>query len=323
MVLVHGGGGTAFADWVKLWNDRGYAAIAIDTCGSVPSKGYGEPTFDVHRPRNEFSGPACWEDSFSQTDLAPPDQWSYHAIADIILADSLLRSFPHVDPRRIGITGISWGGYLTALAAAVDSRFHFAVPVYGCGFLGEDSVWVPDFQKMGTIKASRWLGLWDPSRYLRNARMPMLWVAGTNDFAYPLDSLQKSYLLPQRLPALSIRMRMPHSQEEGAIPEEIHAFADQYSRSGIPLARVGKPGMQGSRAWVIYRSKVPIARAELTFTLDGGPWKEYAGRAVAANVQSNQSNVTATLPAGVRAFYFNLVDSRGLVISSLHTTLRP
>ena len=39
IVLVHGGGGTAFARWVKLWNDRGYAAIAMDTCGAVGGAG--------------------------------------------------------------------------------------------------------------------------------------------------------------------------------------------------------------------------------------------------------------------------------------------
>ena len=32
MLLVHGGGGTAFADWVRIWNARGYAALAMDTC---------------------------------------------------------------------------------------------------------------------------------------------------------------------------------------------------------------------------------------------------------------------------------------------------
>lgn len=31
VVLVHGGGGTAFARWVRWWNRRGYAAIAMDT----------------------------------------------------------------------------------------------------------------------------------------------------------------------------------------------------------------------------------------------------------------------------------------------------
>ena len=28
VVLIHGGGGTAFAEWVHLWARRGYAAIA-------------------------------------------------------------------------------------------------------------------------------------------------------------------------------------------------------------------------------------------------------------------------------------------------------
>ena len=36
MVLVHGGGGTAFDEWVRLWVKRGYAAIAMDTCGKIP-----------------------------------------------------------------------------------------------------------------------------------------------------------------------------------------------------------------------------------------------------------------------------------------------
>ena len=50
MVLVHGGGGTAEAEWVRIWNARGYAAISMDTCGCVPG---GEPGV---RPRHEFGG---------------------------------------------------------------------------------------------------------------------------------------------------------------------------------------------------------------------------------------------------------------------------
>jgi hypothetical protein len=79
----------------------------------------------------------------------------------------------------------------------VDSRFKLAVPVYGCGFLGENSAWLGDFEKMGTEKAAKWLGLWDPSVFLPRAEMPMLWITGPNDFAYPPDSWQKSYRLPK------------------------------------------------------------------------------------------------------------------------------
>ena len=36
-MLIHGGCGTVFADWVKMWNDMGYAAIAIGTEGKIPN----------------------------------------------------------------------------------------------------------------------------------------------------------------------------------------------------------------------------------------------------------------------------------------------
>lgn len=36
VLLVHGGGGTAYYQWVKEWNDRGYVAFAIDTEGHIP-----------------------------------------------------------------------------------------------------------------------------------------------------------------------------------------------------------------------------------------------------------------------------------------------
>ena len=65
--------------------------------------------------------------------------WSYHAVANVIRAVSLIRSFKAVDPSRVGITGISWGGYLTCIVAGLDERLAVAVPVYGCGFLHENS----------------------------------------------------------------------------------------------------------------------------------------------------------------------------------------
>jgi hypothetical protein len=36
VILVHGGAGTAFPQWVKIWNDKGYAAIAMDLEGRQP-----------------------------------------------------------------------------------------------------------------------------------------------------------------------------------------------------------------------------------------------------------------------------------------------
>lgn len=315
IVLVHGGLGTAFAEWVKFWNDKGYAAIAIDTCGSMPSRGVDEPQGLKDRPRHAFAGPPCWDASFEQVQWPVHDQWTYHAVADIMLANSLLRSFAEVDPQRIGITGISWGGYLTAIASSVDPRFRFSIPVYGCGFRGDNPEWPAIASKIGQVNAQKWLNLWDPSVYLPQARMPFLWVDGSNDFFCPLNQLQKSYGLPSGPKYLSIRLRMTHSQEAGQAPPEILAFADQLLQGGVPLAAIQSHGQSAGRVWAKFRSARPIARAELVYTSDTGPWKGRTWSTEPAHVKSNKHMVDAIRHAGAAVFYFNIYDDRGRMVS--------
>jgi dienelactone hydrolase len=317
MVLVHGGGGTAFAGWVKRWNDRGYAAIAMDTCGAVPRGSYGK------WQRHDAGGPPGWG-GFSQIDEPTQDQWTYHAVADAVLAHSLLRSLPNVDASRIGLTGISWGGYLTCIIAGVDSRFRFAAPVYGCGFLGDNSAWLKNFEQMGKETAAKWLGLWDPSRYLSRAKMPMLWVTGTNDFAYPFDSLQKSYRLPRAPRTLCIRVRMPHGHgPAGEGPEEIRALADSILKKGKLLPRITGQSRKGDQLTVMFESRSPIAKAELNFTKDTGVWQKRNWETIPAMLNAAKRRATATVPADATVFYLNLADANGLVVSSEHIEAKP
>lgn len=313
MVLIHGGGGTAFDRWVKLWNSRGYAAIAMDLCGCVPVGSYGK------WQRHEQGGPSGWDASFGQLNDAVTDQWTYQAVTAVALAHSLIRSYPEVDVDRIGVTGISWGGYLTCIVAGVDSRFQFACPVYGCGFLGENSAWLPAFQKLGSEQAKLWLDQWDPSQYLGQAKMPMLWVNGTNDFAYPMDSWQKSYRLPKGDCQLCLRIRMPHGHgAAGENPEEIHVFANSLLRQGKSLARITDQGQTETEAWATYLSDVPIVKAELAFTRDSGTWKDRKWEHAPATIDASAGRFVASIPADVKVFYLNLFDDRQCVVSTRH-----
>lgn len=316
MVLIHGGGGTAFAEWVRLWNGRGYAAIAMDTCGATNGKpDPKQPLYQFEKPRHATGGPPGWG-GFDQIDQAPEDQWTYHAVSAAILAHSLVRSFPEVDPKRVGLTGISWGGYLTSIVASLDSRFRFAAPVYGCGFLGDDSFWVPTFAKMGAEKARRWFDLWDPSRYLARAHCPMLWVNGTNDFAYPLSSYQRSYRLPRGPRTLSIRVRMPHGHPPGMTPKEIHTFAESVLNKGLPLTRIRSSGVAGNEAWARFESKRLIVKAELNFTSQSGSWPHRRWETAAGGLENGRAS--APIPPSATAFYLNLVDDSGMVVSTEH-----
>lgn len=312
MVLIHGGGGTAFEEWVRLWVGRGYAAIAMDTCGQVPVGNYGQYVHD------EQGGPAGWG-GFAQTDEPRQDQWTYHAVADAILAHSLIRSLPEVDPERTGVTGISWGGYLTCIVAGVDRRFKFAAPIYGCGFY-RDTVFGGELAKLTPAQAERWMAWWDPSVYLGHADLPMLWVTGSNDFAYPLNALQLSYRVPPGGRTLCVRLRMPHAHGgAGENPEEIRVFADSILKTGTSLPTYTGAGGEGSKVWATYVSKVPVVKAELNYTRDTGPWQERKWEAIPAALK--EGRLTATLPEGSTVYYFNLYDERGCAVSTEHEAL--
>ncbi len=309
VVLVHGGGGTAFARWVRMWTKHGYAAIAMDTCGHIPS---GKAPKSV---ADEQGGPPGWG-GFDQVDEPVTDQWPYHAVMDVVLANSLLRSFPQVDADQIGINGISWGGYLTCIAVSLDHRWKFAIPVYGCGFLGEDSAWLGDFAKMGPEQSASWLANWDPSHYLPQDSTPTLWVDSTNDVNYPLEILAKSYVLP---PAPATRVTivgMKHSHTAGWAPPEIMAYADGICQRGSELVKITGAGRDGQRVWASFSSATPIDSAGLNYTTDAGNWAKRKWLDSPAEVDTADGKVSAVLPQGTTAFFMNLTDHRGLIVST-------
>ena len=313
MVLIHGGGGSAFDRWVKVWTERGYAAIAMDLCGCVPVGTYG------NWQRHEHGGPPGWDASFGQLETPIHDQWTWHAVSAAVLGHSLLRSDPRVDTDRIGVTGISWGGYTTCIVAGVDNRFQFAAPVYGCGFLGENSAWLPAFEKLGEEKAGLWLKQWDPSEFLGEAKMPFLWVNGTNDFAYPPDSWQKSYRLTKGPRTLCLRIRMPHGHGPvGENPAEIHHMANHILRGEPGLPKITEQGVTEQTLWATYDSSVPLTKAELCFTREGGKWQERKWEAAPADVDQDAQKVTATIPDDATVCYLNLFDNRDCAVSTEH-----
>ena len=122
---AHGGGGTAYPEWVRFWNKKGYAAIAMDLEGHLPGgKSHqleGDFPTGVGHPQ---AGPSRI-DWFGDRALPDEEQWFYHAVADVIRANSLLRSFPEINPEKIGLTGISWGG--TVASSVVGGRLAFCL----------------------------------------------------------------------------------------------------------------------------------------------------------------------------------------------------
>ena len=319
MVLVHGGGGSAFYRWVKFWNDQGYAAISMDLNGHVSGNTVGEEQHGHFK--HAWAGPeGCGGNAFiDAADHTLKDQWMYHAVAAVIRSHSFLRAQPGVDADHIGVTGVSWGGVVNCVVAAVDDRFTFAFPVYGCGSLYDDiSSWtqasyyvrgVP-FSPTGTANA-RWSAVSDPKHYLPEAKIPVLWLNGTNDRNFSLLSTARSYdqVPGEKHLALRVRLTHNHSATSEQAPE-IVAAADKYLRGGVAFpTMVTAAKIAGTTVSATYSDAagLPVASATLDYTCDNLPiWFSNTWQSVEATVDPATKTVSATLPAGVKYAYLSV-----------------
>jgi dienelactone hydrolase len=303
IVLVHGGGGTAFPEWALHWAKRGYVAIAMDLTVRSPkgllADGGPDPNDSTFRPFTEFEA---------------RELWTYHAVADVILANSLLRSLPEVDRNRIALTGISWGGYLTCIVAGIDHRFNAAAPVYGCGFLHEDSSWKePVLDKMAPDLRERWVRLFDPSNYLGGVRCPVLFLNGTNDVHYRPDSYRKSFQLVHAPKTLSVQIRLPHGHiwTFGIVD----AFIDSVLTGGPPLVKLGPMNVQMNQVVGRVNSPSRVAKAELYYTTSIGLWPDREWKSVPARLTGNR--IIADLPPyNSLVFYLAATDDRGNIVTA-------
>ncbi len=332
VVLIHGGGGTAFSEWVHLWAKRGYAAIAMDLSGRRPPSAVLDPETGAFqsdagfqkgsRKRLEKGGPEHGrEQKFDSIGGDISDDWAYHTVANVMRAHSLLRSFPEVDGNRTAVTGISWGGYSTCLVASHDDRFKAAVPVYGCGFLYEgESVQKPAIDELGE-RRKEWIDRWDPSNHLKQCRVPIFFVNGTHDVHYPLDSYQKSFDVVPGPKFIRIEPRMKHGHKPGWEPKEIGRFIDFYcvpNSKALPV--ISKMSIEDDRiVTATAKSATGIASAKLHYTTETGKRsaRKWQVMDAAYDKATNQLMSTESLPAEANTWFITVTDDQGSLISSV------
>ena len=309
IVLVHGGGGTAFADHVKWWNRHGFAAVAMDLYGL-------RPDLSRHwqqREHFENSGPSF--DFYWESYREPAaDQWFAQAGAQVMCAHSLLRAQPGVDPDRIGVVGVSWGGVLTCMVAGCDDRFAFAIAVYGCGGLaGSDGAFGRALAAMVPEQRDWVIREYDGVRHLRNAAMPIFFVNGTNDEHFPPDAWQRSRDAAGEKGRGYLEIRMVHGHQ-GAIQPMVLAFAESAVGRTAALPQVTAVDWDGGRLVADYRSALPLRKTELLYTRDSGAHARRNWIVVPAVVAGEK--ITAEIPDGTTAAILNLTDEAGRVVSS-------
>lgn len=271
VIIAHGGGGTAYADYVKMWNKRGYAAMAMDFYGKAPAPGV--PPSERQTVNDGFPDP------YGEPAKEPEEEWSYHVVSTIILAHSLIRSFPEINPDKTALVGTSWGGIHSCIAAGLDARFKAVVVIYGCGFLSEGDASISFHRKFKD--GAPW---WDPSRYLPQARMPFFWIAGTNDEDFSPDMRQRSIDITPGTSASVLVVGLGHSDEGQAYPP-VADMVDGVLQKEAKFPRFGRPRVEGGQARVTCETDRPPERADLCYTVDRGERARRAWQTIPARLE--------------------------------------
>jgi dipeptidyl aminopeptidase/acylaminoacyl peptidase len=138
---------------------------------------------------------------------------------DVVAGNEYLRQQPNVDPKRIGIWGGSYGGYLTALALARNSdRFCVGVDWHGVhDWSTDDNLPNPPvrYQTLDMQKERRIAWESSPDASIPKWRSPVLLVQGDDDHNVPFHQTVD----------LARRLELAHVPfSELVIPNEIHGF---------------------------------------------------------------------------------------------------
>lgn len=208
---VHGGPhamyGQTFFHEIQLLAAQGYVVLYTNPRGS---HGYGQTFVDACR--SDYGG-KDYTDLMSAVDYA-------------------LENYSYIDENRLGVTGGSYGGFMTNWIVGHTNRFKAAVTqrcisnwlsFYGVSDIGYFfTKW-----ELGKNLLEDPKKLWEfsPLKYVENIETPLLIVHGELDFRCPIEQGEQMYVALKHLKKETEFVRFPGSNHE-------------LSRSGKPKMRI-------------------------------------------------------------------------------------
>jgi dipeptidyl aminopeptidase/acylaminoacyl peptidase len=209
VVFIHGGPhmqfGPNFSHELQMYAAKSYAVLFINARGS-----------------------AGRDEAFT---TAVSGNWGVPDMPDQLAATEHIVALGGIDPDRIGITGGSYGGFMTNWILSHSDRYKVGVTDRSISNLismyGTDDISLVSFDpEMGT-PWENFERYWDmsPLKYVANIKVPLLIIHSENDFRCPMEQGEQLFIALKRLGRTTEFVRFQN---------ESHGL----SRGGAPKHRV-------------------------------------------------------------------------------------
>jgi dipeptidyl aminopeptidase/acylaminoacyl peptidase len=218
VLVIHGGPEGMFGvDWYHEFQVYAAKDLAVFFCNPRGSTGYGE--------------------KFERGEI---NNWGGMDYQDIMAGvDAALKQYPWVDANDLGVTGGSYGGYMTNWIVSHTNRFKAAVTLRSiANFVSDEGTRDGSYGHEEYFKGivfDDFEQYWDasPLKYVRNVRTPTLILHSDNDFRVPIEQGEQWFRALQHY----------------GVPSEIVFFP----RENHNLTRTGEPKhLVESLNWQLY-----------------------------------------------------------------------
>lgn len=210
VVEIHGGPHAMYANSYfhefQTLASNGFAVLFINPRGS---HGYGQQFVDA--VRGDYGGK------------------DYEDIMDAV--DYTIETFDFIDASRLGVTGGSYGGFMTNWIVGHTDRFKAAVTqrsisnwisFYGVSDIG---YYFTDWQIKADLNDIETLWKHSPLAYVNNIQTPLLILHGEKDYRCPIEQAEQLFIALKVQKKETKFVRFPESNHE-------------LSRSGKPALRI-------------------------------------------------------------------------------------
>jgi dipeptidyl aminopeptidase/acylaminoacyl peptidase len=142
--------------------------------------------------------------------------WGSADYDDIMAWTDTIQALPYIDPQRMGVTGGSYGGYMTVWIIGHTQRFKAAVAQRCVSNLtsmwgSSDYNWTFELDLMKKPPFEDLQRAWDlsPVKYIGNAKTPTLVIHSEHDYRCPIEQGEQVFVALKRLGVDSEMVRFP------------------------------------------------------------------------------------------------------------------
>ena len=335
LLVLHGGAGYAEIEKAKKWATQGYIVVVLDE----PGVAHPDKIPMSHGPWEKYK---YGENRF----VVKPEVKSstlFSAVLASVQGLYLLYSQPDIMADKIGITGISWGGYLTTFVSGLaNSMVTASFSVFGSGYYDYGSTFQKNLDDMNAKDRRDWLKHLDAGRVSKNIGTPFFIAGAANDnWFYPPAVSQTLMSMKGETnhlyaPNNSHKIELPGgtkgkaAEEPGWLSMERLYFEYHLKGKGNPLPKIVKietVKMKNGNSKIRFKvtGPVPFESANVCYSPEGADWPKRVWEIVTATDLKNgwyEAEIpTKDLKRDISCFA-SISDSRPVTVSSKIVTIK-